>query len=185
MLNQAKVHPLPPGPAPAAAPRSPTDPAAVAPGVEGVADTDDYLDATDVHVVGFEGSKNRVIVVDKRMTVMRWLAGSDEVDAAVNQCFETYQLTPIFLLLGWASLLTLLIAPLHEVRETDKAWYLVLLVGATLHLNMLSSRSPRLLRMAATNFDMVRQPPRPPPPPPQPCTVHCLNSFLRPPLLPL
>ena len=55
----------------------------------------------DTHVVSFEGSRDRIIVVAKKMSMQRWLAGSDEVDVFVKHVFKTFMLTPIIMMYLW------------------------------------------------------------------------------------
>lgn len=62
------------------------------------ADSDECIGA-DTHVVGFEGARDQIIVVAKKMTVMRWLLG-EEKRAEVNHVIKTFMLTPIFFVSG-------------------------------------------------------------------------------------
>ena len=107
----------------------------------------------DDHMVLFEGSRDHVLVVRKRMTMQRWLAGSDEADEAIDELFARYQLTPIFLVLGVMSAVALLVCLVHHID--DHRWYwLVVGCGIWLWMNMCSTRSPRLLMELLRSFDV-------------------------------
>ena len=83
-------------------------------------------DSTDTHVVGFEGARDQVIVVAKKATVQLWLVG-DEGDKFVNRMFQTFMLTPIFLVSGTLSSVGLVVALLHHVE--DRRWYWMFVCG--------------------------------------------------------
>ena len=108
------------------------------------------------YVVSFEGSRNDVVVLDKSCDVLRWLAGTDERAAAINDWYAKYHFTPISTVLGISSFLGFFVALMQDDQSNKKWWYWALAAaGVLLPANMLGSRSPRLLRMEATNFDMV------------------------------
>ena len=75
----------------------------------------------DTHVVSFEGARDRIIVVARKMTTQRWLVGSDEGDAFVKHVFKTFMLTPIFYVSGNLSIAGIFVALLHDIE--DKRWY--------------------------------------------------------------
>mmetsp|Transcript_46182 Transcript_46182/g.128765 ORF Transcript_46182/g.128765 Transcript_46182/m.128765 type:complete len:516 (+) Transcript_46182:193-1740(+) len=111
---------------------------------------------SDSYVVSFEGSRNDVVVLDKSCDVLRWLAGTDERAAAINDWYAKYHFTPISTVLGISSFLGFFVALMQDDQSNKKWWYWALAAaGVLLPANMLGSRSPRLLRMEATNFDML------------------------------
>ena len=72
----------------------------------------------------------------------------------INRVYETFMLTPIFLVSGMLSNCALIVALVHGIE--DKRWYwLFVAAGAWLWLNLLSTRSPMLLRRMLTNFDAL------------------------------
>ena len=60
-------------------------------------DTDEGAGA-DTHVVGFEGGRDRIIAVPKRMTLNHLLLG-DDGKAMFDRTMKTFMLTPIFLVM--------------------------------------------------------------------------------------
>mmetsp|Transcript_12551 Transcript_12551/g.34132 ORF Transcript_12551/g.34132 Transcript_12551/m.34132 type:complete len:629 (+) Transcript_12551:194-2080(+) len=108
----------------------------------------------DTHYVSFEGDRSRVVVVDKKATFRRWLLGSAEADRRYKEVWAACQLTPITVLLGLVSFLATTVAYTCFVR--DKRMFLIPgLAGVGNWYNMLTSRSPRMLRILATDFDVL------------------------------
>ena len=83
----------------------------------------------DTHVVGFEGSRDQVIVVDKKMMMTLWLFGNDAT-AAIDRAYEAFMLTPIFVVCGTISTTALAVALVHGVE--NKRWYWLCVVGGVL-----------------------------------------------------
>mmetsp|Transcript_12546 Transcript_12546/g.34109 ORF Transcript_12546/g.34109 Transcript_12546/m.34109 type:complete len:704 (+) Transcript_12546:149-2260(+) len=111
-------------------------------------------DGEDTHYVSFEGDRSRVVVVDKKATFRRWLLGSAEADRRYKEVWAACQLTPITVLLGLVSFLATTVAYTCFVR--DKRMFLIPgLAGVGNWYNMLTSRSPRMLRILATDFDVL------------------------------
>ena len=55
----------------------------------------------DTHVVGFEGSRDHVVAVGKKMNFMRAVLGaSDERVARVLSLYQKYKLSEVFTALG-------------------------------------------------------------------------------------
>mmetsp|Transcript_96319 Transcript_96319/g.274432 ORF Transcript_96319/g.274432 Transcript_96319/m.274432 type:complete len:209 (-) Transcript_96319:1894-2520(-) len=107
--------------------------------------------ATDTHAVGWEGGRNRIIVVAKKMTLQRWAAGSDERDASVKRVYQKYSITIVLTILAVVSNIVLLVMLVHDVK--DKRLYWLTVPGGIFNgLNMLGSRNPRLLRHVMTSF---------------------------------
>ena len=109
--------------------------------------------------MSYEGSRSEIVVVDKSFDLLRWFAGTDERTAAINDWQDKYQWTPIVTVLGIASLIGYLVILTHDISQDEKKWWYWALAatGVLQPANMLSSRSPRLFRIASTNFDMVTQ----------------------------
>jgi len=105
----------------------------------------------DTHYVGFEGDRSRVVVIDKKATFQRWLLGSAEADRRYDEVWAACQLTPICLVLSAVSMVGSLVAYTCFVR--DKRLFLIPgIAGVGNWYNMLTSRSPRVLRILATDF---------------------------------
>ena len=105
----------------------------------------------DTHYVSFEGDRSNVVVIDKKATVQRWFLGSAEADRRYKEVWAACQLTPIFLVLGIVSIIGTFVAYTCFVR--DKRLFLISgIAGVGLWYNMLTTRSPRVLRILAMNF---------------------------------
>ena len=108
-------------------------------------------DGEDTHYVGFEGDWSRVVVIDKKATVQRWFLGSAEADRRYDEVWSACQLTPICTVLVAVSIVGTIVAYTCFVR--DKRLFLIPgIAGVGYWYNMLTSRSPRVLRILATDF---------------------------------
>ena len=171
-IKLAKIQPVsgsPEAEAADAAPRATTTSTRAA-----AADAADATDATgtagsdecagaDTHVVGFEGARNQVIVVPKKMTVMLWLFCGDESKIKQKTAFfrgrgkEASLLILVSAILSFAGLS---IALAHGVD--DKRWYW-LPVGGGVWLWLVSPTHRALVAPpSSTNptFFSTRSPPR-------------------------
>ena len=82
----------------------------------------------DTHVVGFEGARDHVIVVPKKMTMTLWLFCGDEAKVAKKESgMDAFMLTPIFLASGILSMVGLAVALAHDIE--DKRWYWLFVAG--------------------------------------------------------
>jgi hypothetical protein len=104
----------------------------------------------DTHYVGFEGDRSRVVVINKKATVLRWLLGK-AWQSWHNKVWAAYQLTPICTVLGAVSTVACFVAYTCFVR--DKRLFLIPgIAGVGNWYNMLTSRSPRVIRILAKDF---------------------------------
>jgi len=72
--------------------------------------------------VGFEGARDRIIAVPKKMNMVLWLFCGDEAKSAKQRsCMKAFMLTPIFAVSGILSIVGLFIALAHDIQ--DKRWY--------------------------------------------------------------
>ena len=106
-----------------AVPRPPTVEAADAADAAVVSDEDI---GADTHVVGFEGSRDQIIVVPKKKTVRQWLLG-DEKSAMYDHVNEKLMLAQIFFVGGLLSNMGLQVALVCGVEDTR--WYWLVVVG--------------------------------------------------------
>jgi len=124
-----------------------TSPTPVEEGEEEDADED----GKDTHYVSFEGDRSRVVVIDKKATFQRWFLGSAEADRRYDEVWSACQLTLVCIVLGVVSMVGTLIACGYYVR--DKRLFLIPgIAGVGLWYNMLTTRSPRVLRILAKDF---------------------------------
>jgi len=107
----------------------------------------------DTHVVGFEGARNNVVVVAKKRTTQLWLYG-EAGNAVVEWMYKIFMVTPITTVAGSLSACAIVVTLAFEID--DKRWYWLYVAGGVwVWLNMLSSRSPELLRLLLSNFDAL------------------------------
>jgi len=100
--------------------------------------------------VGFEGARDRVIVVPKKINMTLWLFG-DDASAAIDRAYETFMLTPIFLVSGLLSNAGLVVALLLGIEDTR--WYWLFIVGGVwLWLVSLPHRVACLVAVAELQF---------------------------------
>ena len=124
----------------------------------------------DTHVVGFEGHRNGVVVVAKKMNFQRWLVGSDEADARVDQFWPS---NLVLTVLGVVSAIAL---PTMLVNRLDSWWYWLVVAGGVGNLfNQLASRNPTLLWRLLGEFGESRHPKRK--------YAACLLSAANPPII--
>ena len=108
-------------------------------------------DGRDTHYVGFEGDRSRVVVIDKKATFARWFLGSAEASKRYDEAWAACQLTPITLVLSLVSTVGTVIAYTCFVRD-KRLFFIPGIAGVGNWYNMLTSRSPRVLRILAKDF---------------------------------
>ena len=112
---------------------------------------DDDEDGRDTHCVSFEGDRSRVVVVDKNATFQRWFLGSEEANRRYKKVWKKLQLSLVCVVLTFMSIVATVVAYTCFVR--DKRLFLIPgIAGVGNWYNMLTSRSPRLLRILAMDF---------------------------------
>ena len=126
----------------------------VAPVAPAQGEEEDEEEGRDTHYVGFEGDRTRVVVVDKKATVKRWLfgiAGARRYSEVWKACYLN-EINAVLIILTTVSTVVAYTCTIH-----DKRLFLIPAVaGAGTWFDMLMSRSPRLLRILAVDFGESR-----------------------------
>ena len=107
-------------------------------------------------MVGFEGTRDRICVVPKKLHLTREILGSDSASSRVDACFATFKLNFIFNALACVSVVTLLVT-LATVHVSEKAWYWLVVVGGMwMWMTFYSACSSLLLRRLCLGFGACR-----------------------------
>ena len=59
------------------------------------------------------------------MTLQRWAAGSDELDASVDRVFQRYSITIVLTILAVVSHIVLLVMLVHDMKDKRLYWLTV------------------------------------------------------------
>jgi len=122
--------------------------------VEEGKEAEEEEEGRDTHYVSFEGDLSRVVVIDKGAYLSRWLMGSAEASKRYDEVWAACQLTPICMVLNLVSIAATMAA--YTCIIHDKRLFLIPgIAGVGNWYNMLTSRSPRVLRILAMDFDVL------------------------------